>query len=231
MRYIVIFLFIANLGYFGWQLYFPTPPLPADEAVPRPLLKQGLILLREFNQQAAALEEENAMTARVCHLVGDFNSVDDANSFLNLVEARGYLAELHLGGESLPPLYRVYLPPASSREIATITLDGLSERLNRESLRVELYLITRGLLENAVALGVFSELESAQNVRDQVTELGYIVEIEEIPRSTEAPQLVLAKSDFTPLDTAEWLEFAGDRPDLGYSEILCETIAQGVQFP
>lgn len=230
MRYIVIFLLVTNLGYFGWQLYSPMPPLPADEAAPRPLLNQGLILLREFNQQSEALEE-GALTARVCHLVGDFSSVDDANSFLNLIESMAYLGELHLAGEPLPPLYRVYLPPASSREIATITLDGLSERLSRESLQVETYLITRGLLENAVALGVFSELESAREVRDQVTGLGYAVEIEEIPRSTGAPQLVMAKVDFTPLDIAEWLEFAGDRPDLSYSEILCETIAQGVQFP
>ena len=138
---------------------------------------------------------------------------------------------MHLAGEVLPPSYRVYLPPASNREIATITLDGLSERLVGENLQVETYLITRGLLENAVALGVFPVLEDALRIRDQVAGLGYLVEIEEIPQSTGALQLVLAKPDFTPLDVAEWLEFAGDRPDLTYSENLCETIAQGAQFP
>lgn len=231
MRYIVFFLLIANLAYFGWQLYFPSPSLPADTAMPRPLLNQGLVLLREFNEQAVKLDVENAAAARFCYLVGDFNSIDEANIFLNLLKTIGYRAELHLAGEELPPLYRAYMPPASSREIATITLDGLSERLSGQNLQVETYLITRGLLENAVALGVYAELGDAQRVRDQVSELGYIVEIEVIPRSTGALQLAMAKGDFTPLEIAEWLEFAGDRPDLTYSENLCETIAQGAQFP
>lgn len=231
MRYIVFFLLAANLAYFGWQLYSPPPLLPADTAMPRPMLNQGLVLLSEFNDQAAILEADAATPARLCYLVGDFNSIDEANSFLNLLQTMDYLAELHLAGEELPPLYRTYLPPASSREIATITLDGLSERLGGQNLQVETYLITRGLLENAVALGVYEELGEAQIVSDQVGELGYIVEIEVIHRSTGAIQLVMAKVDFTPLEIAEWLEFAGDRPDLTYSENLCETIAQGAQFP
>lgn len=231
MRYIVMFLIVANLGYFGWQIYFPSESFPAVAAEPRPLLKQGLLLLHEFNTQSANLAQAQTHAARPCYLVGDFNGIDDVNSFLQRIAAIGYRAELHLAGEVLPPSYRVYLPPASNREIATITLDGLSERLVVENLQVETYLITRGLLENAVALGVFPVLEDALRIRDQVAGLGYLVEIEEIPQSTGALQIVLAKPDFTPLDVAEWLEFAGDRPDLTYSENLCETIAQGAQFP
>lgn len=231
MRYIVVFLVLANLGYLSWHLYAPTQPIPDSAVAPRPLLQQGLQLLNEFNEQSAQMAQAQVVASRPCYLVGDFNSIDDANSFLSQISAIGYRAELHLSGETLTPNYRVYLPPASNREIATITLDGLSERLSGENLQVETYLITRGLLENAIALGVFSEIDGARRVRDQVTELGYLVEIEEIPRSTGALQLVLAKSDFSSLDIAEWLEFAGDRPDLTYSENLCETIAQGAQFP
>ena len=229
MRYIVIFLVLANLGYFGWRLYFPATALPAETTAARPLLNQGLVLLSEYNAQAAAQTAANP--ARLCYLVGDFLSVDDASSFLSVVESAGYRALLQLEGEPLPPNYRVYLPPMSSREVATITLDGLGERLDEQGLQIESYLITRGALENGVALGVFESQSSAAAIRDQVANLGYNVAIEEIPRSSGAVQLLLAKSDFSALDIAEWLDFAGDRVDLTYSENLCETIAQGVQFP
>jgi len=235
MRYIIIFLILANVAYFGWHLYAPSPPMPATVAAPRPLLNQGLVLLSEFNEQAAAIADERARQsaelARHCYVAGDFNGLDDANNFTQKIENAGYRAQLKLTGEPLDSRFRVYLAPASSREIATITLDGLSERLTSENLQIETYLITRGVLENAIALGVFAQRASAENVRDQIQEMGYAPEIEEIPRSSGPLQVTFSKNDFSELETAEWLDFAGDRPDLGYLENLCETIAQGPQFP
>jgi len=176
MRYIVIFLIFANIAYFGWQLAFPAPPLPATVAAPRPLLNQGLVLLSEFNEQAAANASaqaiEQAAAARHCYLAGDFPSLDDANIFQQRLVAAGHRAQLNMAGEPLDPRYRVYLPPASSREIATITLDGLSERLASQGLQIETYVITRGPLENAIALGVISRHEVAASVRDHGADAG-----------------------------------------------------------
>lgn len=231
MRYIVVTLLIVNLAYFSWHLYFPTIALPADSTISRPLLNQGLVLLSEFNEQAAEIGVVEAAPSKLCYLVGDFNSIDEADNFIDHVEIRGYLAELNPEGENSPPQYRAYLPPATNRELATITLDRLRGQLADQNLQVETYLITRGSLENAVALGVYSEIAETLRISSQLAGLGYNVEVEEIPMTSGPYQLVLAKVGFGALDIAEWLEFAGDRPDLTYSENLCEVIAQGVQFP
>lgn len=172
-----------------------------------------------------------AAAASSCSLVGNFATVDEASSFIALVEAESVTARLSLSGEPLPAQYLVYLSPLPSRAIATITLDGLGESLVAANLEIENYLITRGSLENAIALGVFSELAGATEARNQVAELGYSVEIDEIPRSTGDIRVELQAASSDLIEILNWLELTADRPYLTRSENLCETIAQGTQFP
>ena len=231
MRYIAVFLLLLNIGYFAWSQL--RPPLPAAPAAPpaRALLNNGLMLVSEFRQQSAEQELLNVEASRVCYFVTGFFSVDDATSFIVLSEEMGLAARLSLGGEPLDPQYRVFLPPASSRSIASITLNGLSERIQASGLEVETYIITRGMLENAIALGVFPQLEEAGRVRQQVRELGYNVEMEEIPQSTGEVRVLLRSLDSIIIETPQWLDLTADRPELQRTENLCETIAQGPQFP
>ena len=98
-------------------------------------------------------------------------------------------------------------------------------------MEIETYLITRGLLENGIALGVFSEQASAQNTQSRVLQLGYPAEIEEIPRSTGEIRVQLQVLEQEALENPAWLELTGDRTGLSIVENLCETIAQGTQFP
>ena len=95
----------------------------------------------------------------------------------------------------------------------------------------EIYLITRGMLENGIALGVFSERVDAETARIAVQELGYVPEIEEIPRSTGEIQVQLQVLEQNVQENPAWLDLTVGRPDLSITENLCETIAQGRQFP
>lgn len=225
MRYIAIFLLLANISYFGWYQYRSQSENLSMSANSRPLLNNGLMLASEYQQLTSAVD------APICSLVGNFVTVDEANGFIALVGSEIVTARLSLSGDPLPAQYLVYLSPLSSRAIATITLEGLGEAIAAANLEIENYLITRGLLENAIALGVFSDLASATEIRNQVAELGYSVEIDEIPRSTGdiRVQLLAASSDL--IENLEWLELTADRPYLTHAENLCETIAQGTQFP
>ncbi len=231
MRYIAVFLLLANIGYFGWHQYHIDPDSMVQSAVDRPLLNNGLMLISEFNQQAEQQARINEEARRVCSVISGFSSVDDANSFITQARQRGLGVQLHLTGDPLEPQYRVLLPPSSSRTIATITLDGLSERIRQAGLEIETYIITRGALENAIALGVFLEMDSATEVRNQVLELGYSVEIEEIQQSTGDIQVLLTPLDSGQIENPQWLGLTVDRPYLTRTENLCETIAQGAQFP
>lgn len=225
MRYIAIFLVLANIGYFGWARFVADPVTLPEPNAPRPLLNSGITLISEFQEQQAA------QPGLSCFTVASFASTDDANSFIAELGATANDARLSLSGDPLSSQYRVYLPPASSRGIATITLDGLSESLALSQLQVESYLITRGPLENGIALGVYSERESAEDTQIAVQGLGYAPQIEEIPRSTGEIQVQLQILELDALENPVWLDLAADRPDLTITENLCETIAQGSQFP
>ena len=225
MRYIAIFLLLANIAYFAW-LRVAAPPVVVSAPTPaRPLLNSGLTLVSEYEQQLAQ------RPALSCFTVSSFISVDDASSFIAEIGGIASDASVSLSGDPLSPQYRVFLAPASSRGIATITLDSLSESIAAAQMEIETYLITRGPLENGIALGVFLEQASAQDAQSRVLQLGYPAEIEEIPRSTGEIRVQLQVLEQDVQENPAWLGLTVDRPDLSIVENLCETIAQGTQFP
>ncbi len=225
MRYIAIFLVLVNIGYFAWSRFQPEPVSQIEPSAPRPLLNSGITLLSEYQEQLAA------RPVLVCFTLASFDSTDDANSFIAELDGIVFDASLSLGGEPLSSQYRVFIPPSSSRGIATITLDSLSESLSAAQMEVETYLITRGPLENGIALGVFAERANAEDVLTAVESLGYTPQIEEIPRSTGDIQVRLQLLERDVLENPAWPDLADDRPNLTITENLCETIAQGTQFP
>lgn len=228
MRYIIIVLMLANIGYFAWNYSNPTPVTaePATSA-PRPLLNTGLTLISEFD---AATSEIALDARRQCSLVSGFASMEEAQSFMQ--EARNMRLEALLQSEQsgAAPQYRVYLPPTPSREIANLTLEDLSERLAAAELSVETYLITRGELENAVALGVFASREGAETVQSQVFAMGYTPFIEEITAAEGDIQVWLRPVDSLRVEQPEWLDLSAENGALSRSENLCQTIAQASQF-
>lgn len=225
MRYIAIFLLLANIGYFSWLRYAAEPTMAPVASIPRPLLNSGLTLLSEYEAQLAAQPALN------CFTLGSFSSIDDASSFIAEIGEVAHFADVSLGGDLLSSQYRVFIPPASSRGIATITLDSLSESLVAAELEMETYLITRGMLENGIALGVFSDLAEAEVVRDAVQNLAYAPEIEEIPRSTGEITVQLQMLEQYLSENPEWLDLMLAGANFTITENLCETIAQGSQFP
>ncbi len=225
MRYIVIFLLLANIGYFSWVRFGAQPITPPVPTNPRPLLNSGLTLVSEYEAQLEAQPTLN------CFTIGNFRSNDDASSLIAELSEAVFSAAVSLSGDPLSSQYRLFIPPASSRGIATITLDSLSNSLSAAEMEIEIYLITRGMLENGIALGVFSEFSDAEAARSAVQGLGYAPEIEEIPRSTGVIRVQLQLLERYVLENPAWPELMADWPDLTITENLCETIAQGSQFP
>ena len=225
MRYIAIFLLLANIGYFSWVRYAAEPIVLPVTSAPRLLLNSGLTLISEYEAQLAAQPALN------CFTIGDFSTIDDASSLIAEMGEAVFASNVVLGGDPLSSQYRVFIPPASSRGIATIALDALSEGLIAADIESEIYLITRGMFENGIALGVFSELGDAQALRNGVQGLGYAPQIEEIPRSTDEIQVQLQVLEQFVFENPAWLDLTAGRPNLIITENLCETIAQGTQFP
>ena len=225
MRYIAIFLLLANIGYFSWVRYSAqriTAPVPNT---PRLLLNSGLTLVSEYELQSAA------QPALTCFTIQSFSTIDDASSLIATMGEAVFSSTVRLSGDPLSSQYRVFIPPASSRGIAIITLDGLREGLIAAEMEMESDLITRGMLENGITLGVFSQQGDAQAARNGVQQLGYAAKIDEIPRSTGEIQVQLRVLERYVLENPAWLDLAAGRLNLTITENVCETIAQGTQFP
>ena len=209
MRYIAIFLLLANIGYFSWVRYSAqriSAPVPNT---PRLLLNSGLTLVSEYELQSAA------QPALTCFTIHSFSTIDDASSLIAAMGEAAFSSTVRLSGDPLNSQYRVFIPPASSRGIATITLNGLRE----------------GLIAAEMELGVFSQQGDAQAAQNGVQQLGYAAKIEEIPRSTGEIQVQLQVLERYVLENPAWLDLAAGGLNLTITENVCETIAQGSQFP
>ena len=221
MRYIAIFLLMANIVYFSWIRYSdPLITVPVA-STPGLLLNSGLTLVSEY-------EAQHALN---CFTIESFNTIDDASSFIAEMGEAAFSSNVNLSGDPLSSEYRVFIPPASSLEIATITLNELRESLIAAKLEVKSYLIARGVLENGIAMSVFSQLGDAEAARNAIRRLGYTLEIEEIPRSTGKIQVQLQVLERYVLENPTWLDLTGGPLNLTITENVCETIAQGSQFP
>ncbi len=231
MKYITIFLLLANLAYFAWSKSPFAQPIVVSVPPERPLLNNGMTLLQEYQTQRQQLARSEAELTKTCLQVEIFATTDEADAFVARALAQGLDGGLIMLGKQLPVLYQVYLPPASSRAVATIVLDGLMEKAETEGLLLESYLVTRGKLENAIALGVFEDEESAAEIEAKVAQLGYEPRVEHIVRSEDGFAVWLQGPSSLTLRSSEWLDLAQESSDLVVSENLCETIAQGEQFP
>jgi len=221
VRYIAIFLLMANIVYFSWIRYSdPLITVPVA-STPGLLLNSGLTLVSEY-------EAQHALN---CFTIESFNTIDDASSFIAEMGEAAFSSNVNLSGDPLSSEYRVFIPPASSLEIATITLNELRESLIAAKLEAKSYLIARGMLENGIAMGVFSRLGDAEAARNAIQRLGYTLEIEEIPRSTGKIQVQLQVLERYVLENPTWLDLTAGPLNLTITENVCETIAQGSQFP
>lgn len=229
MRYIAVFLLLVNLAYLGWNLTRPQEILDPEPAT-RPLLNTGIVTLSEFERDSESQAQLNAVAAQQCSLVSGFPTQDEAEQFLSEARDAGHLGALQLLGDALPSHFRLFLEPASSRAIATIVLDAISERLQAENLDIDSYLITRGSLENAVALGVYEDEQTARNTLERVRALGYSPVLDEIRRTDGEIQVWLRPATEERINESEWLDLTGERPNLTRSENLCETLVQAPQF-
>jgi len=231
LKYIAVFLVLVNLGYLAWLNFGATPVAPVGFSEPKPLLSNGMILLSEY--QSRLLEEGLILAAqnRMCLLVTGFSNFDDAISFEDAASKRGLSTSRQLLGNLQASQFRVYLPPATSRAIAAITLDTLSDHAAEADLSIEIFLITRGLLENSIALGVLPSLAEAEGIKAALISLGYSPVIQELPQSDQGIAIQLGSESSLSLESSDWLSLIEQRSYLNALENLCETIAQGTQFP
>jgi hypothetical protein len=187
-------------------------------------------VLRDQTSSAALSETAQPGPSQSCVEAGPFSNRQMADS---VVAAAAPYATLKIEArtQSLPSVYRVYLPQHVSREAASVRLEELRAALAGQQSDIETFLIPRGELANGIALGLFSEQRNALNVKEQVEALGFPVTMREEARQEE--QFWISSQ---PVDSEEKKQelmsaLAGLEPATQVLEKLCQTIAQDIHLP
>ena len=177
---------------------------------------------------AARLELVSDLTPDVresrerCAELGPFSNEDLLQELPALNESVWSLGTVVSGEQSL---YRVYLGPAADRAGALVMLAEVRQRLEEAGLNIDSYVVAEGVLDNAVSLGLFSNIDNAERVRDQLLQLGYDVQLEPETRRSEVLWLSAKLSDIPEGQLESWRPILAADGAISISENLCETIA------
>lgn len=223
MRHLVYLLLVANLVYFGWNLYSgwtagetvrALPPIPASA---RPL-----VTLQELEQQSATSTEQvitdidaltmtqppGAGTPAACQALGPFFVEEELQAVTGRLNELGLELRQRITSEKKEDGYWVYLPAmeyAQAMQVAS-QLDELGDHE---------YFIGK---DNLMSLGAFKEISRAEIRLRQLQEIGLeaILEARYVTQDSywlEIPDRVAAAPV---LD-----EVMGNNPDLQLRALPC----------
>lgn len=251
MKGSVFGLLLANILFAGWQYIVGNENASAnvaivreadlaDENVGRILLlaeasAESLHFFAEQLESTASLPGNQPQSIQVvntanCFEIGPFVDPLQAETIISALSTKVALTmeSREVAGE---PEYRVYLPPSTSREIATTTLEALRATFAANNLEIETFLIPSGELANGIALGLFGEQRNALNVEEQLRNLGYTVALREEIGSISQHWLLSEPIDSKEYFVRLWKESGSFASGAEVREKLCQTIAQETQFP
>jgi len=237
MRGILLGLLLANVLYLGWQFLLPeeleragsTAGVAEQDAAPLALLSEAgqnqLIPYRAAPepgsvQDQAASESPAPATAQFCAELGPFRDREDAEGFM-VTNAGRFAMGIEARQAPAPSIYRVFLPPMSSRELAASTMEALRAAFASNGMPIDSFLITQGELANGIALGLFAEHQNALNVQNRLQALGYRVTVREEPKSNEEIWVIVSGVESQAVFLGHWTEIQLSRSYIRAGEKLC----------
>ncbi|SDK82377.1 SPOR domain-containing protein [Microbulbifer yueqingensis] len=239
MRWIVLALLIANAGLFAW-FASERPGAPPVEAPELGLAEEAagerVKLLREVDpdelsrrpapaQEPEAVEPEAPAAGTepaggepLCTLVGPFEESyqgEDLVQRLQALEVQAELRDVEMEGQMR---YWVFLDPLGSRREAFNRLREL------QSAGVDSYVIPKGSLTNGISFGIFSELDRAQTLADELRGRGIDARMREEPQMYLEQWVVLPPGAGETLADDFWVQLQLDYPGLDRRRNLCSEL-------
>ncbi|MFK0572821.1 SPOR domain-containing protein [Endozoicomonas sp.] len=232
MRWTVIFLVFANLGYFAWGSYHESREgywLP-EESDAYEASGERLVLISETGRADSsssgatagmkAFRNSSAQAGRrqvnQCLVVGPFANVVEVDELQQRLFAVGVSSQEKADDNSQQQDYWVHIPPLPSRDAAIRLLREL------QAQRIDSFVITQGELANGISLGLFSRSESAKVVSRRLTNAGYGVAIKSLPRIPEQWWLEMDAAVEGRLSSSFWDETADQFPGLKRLKMACQ---------
>lgn len=218
MRRLVLALLMLNILFALWMVLRPVPD--ASDVAGAQQFSEPLVLRGEIARPLRVVERQPAY----CPALGPFASEDDVRAFADAhLTAQPW--RIAIDEQALPPLYRVFVPPADAGPDGAALLVSVRGAIEASGLDIDSYLVVDGDLDGAVSLGLFAGRGNAQSVYGQIEGLDLAVEMRTENRSRNLYSIVLTSyedSDFTHESVAALQALDAEA---GITEKLCEMIA------
>ncbi|HET8707802.1 MAG TPA: SPOR domain-containing protein [Pseudomonadales bacterium] len=160
----------------------PKPAVKAEPVQPAPAVAAAAPSVQPVAKSepaSAAAAQPEAVPAPVvlslCPAVGPFRAKDSADSWRNSLSASHFAAALREVQLDKNPQHWVLLPPFASRDAAQKKVVELLSK------KIDAYVISEGEQRNAISLGLFDRIESAQAMQQRIKAAGYPAEIRPKP--------------------------------------------------
>jgi len=235
-----LLLVIANLGLAGWFMSAGRAPENTVQQTAPAAAESSIALVSEVAPGELADRVESQRGAEVpaaravaepeaaqpgealCTLVGPFGEAfqgEDVAQRLRALEVDASLREIEMQGQMR---YWVFMAPLGSRREAYRKLRAL------QAAGIDSYVIPKGSLENGISFGIFSELERARSLTDELQAQGFAAEFREEPQ-TYLERWVVVSGGEQQLAADFWQQLQLDYPDVDQRQNLCSEIvdAQG----
>ncbi len=225
MKWIALTLLVANIVLFVFEQRTNEQPSTPVASANKPRETGRIELLSEVSvgDQQRTLTDAISNPIRTegidgfregaCYGLGPFVDVFTGQDALEQLSALDVLGELRAIDEPTGESdYRVLIPPASSAEEAFRKLREL------QASDIDSYVITEGQQSMGISLGVFSNLEGAQALLNQVGEMGYEPDVIEIRRQSRSYWIELSAGQFDQTSVKNWLV---SRSELSGREMIC----------
>jgi hypothetical protein len=215
LRALLLLLLCMNLGVAAWWLGHREPEAAAapatDPGVP-PLRLLSEMERRTAGEAAAELAEAPApLSANArCLAIGPFDTPAQLRAAMDRLLPRVERIQFREVPAVALRGYRVYLPPAASRQEAL----QVARALSAQGV-ADYYVVTAGPQQNTVSLGLFRDLANATQRRDKLAELGYAPVVE--PRTEAVSQWWI---DIAAAPDLDWRAAVAD-PDLRADPAPC----------
>lgn len=232
LRWAVLVLLTLNVCYLLWSVVSPEPAV--REAVPWPDSVPALEVL-SGDSGSPAVETTGEPVVEVvprisaCWRIGPFSEPEQRAAFVESRLAGIPVAVLEeqqsLGGD-----WRVFLPPAETREAAVALRESLQAAAAEAEESLESFVMTGGPRENGVSLGLFSQESNARSLASRAEALGLEVAVEREEASRAVEWLEVMVPDRW-MDESRRSGLASYAAGLQVMENLCQTIAPQPYFP
>lgn len=190
MRVVLVLLLVANAGLFVWQQ--SERGYQHMDRVLAPAAQGNIRLLSERDAESSPgmpVVEPPPVVPHVspveleCWALGPFGKLGGRSPLPEALPLRWLMEEYERDAD-----YWVYLGPFDHSAAANTVSRGLTKD------GVDSYVVRRGELENAVSLGVFSDVERAKSHAEAMRGRGYAAKLRRIAKRGQRQWLVMSAS-------------------------------------